>query len=154
MWPFKKSVQAGPIPRDPEGRGWVNMKGTIQGLPAYIRFDSTLKKIAPHPDYRHEILVTIAFNSAEEDGLPSSEDDLCEADDIEDLFKSRLEKDETAVLALILTTGGVRELYFYSSDPDSAIRRWEKFLQPRMETHQVEFAVRPDPAWEIFHKFA
>jgi Family of unknown function (DUF695) len=154
MWPFKKDRKAGPIVPDPEGRGWVNMKGTIQGLPAYIRYDSTLKKVAPHPDYRHEVLVTIAFNSARENGLPASEDDLCAVDDIEDLFKSRLEKDQTAVLALVITTGGVRELYFYSSDPDNAIRHWEDYLQPRMDTHQVEFVIRPDADWEIYHKFA
>ncbi len=154
MWPFDKGSKPGPIRRDPQGRGWVNMKGQIQGLPAYIRYDSTLKKIAPHPEYGYEILVTISFNSAGETGLPSDEDDLCAVDDIEDRFKDELEESDTAVLALILTTGGVRELYFYSSNPNRAIGRWEDELQPRMDTHHVEFVIRRDAKWEMYHRFA
>jgi hypothetical protein len=42
----------------------VNLKGDLQHLPAFIRYDSGPKKSVPHPDYGHEIRVTIAFNSA------------------------------------------------------------------------------------------
>jgi hypothetical protein len=152
MWPFKKKSE--PLNLDPERQDWMNMKGEIQGLPAFIRLDAGLKKVAPHADYGYEILVSISFNSAQDNGLPESEDDLCAVDDIEELFKTQLERGQNAVLALVITTGGVRELYFYCANPDLAVRRWEDFLQPRMETHQVHFVIRPDADWEVYHQFA
>lgn len=84
------------------------MKGEIEGLPAFMRLDAGLKKSAGHPDFGHEILVVIGFNSANENGLPSSKEDLTEVDELEERIKDHLESEQTAILALILTHGGVR----------------------------------------------
>ncbi len=148
MWPFSR--KPAPISFDPNRSDWVNMKGEIEGLPAFMRLDAGLKKSAGHPDFGHEILVVIGFNSANENGLPSSKEDLTEVDELEERIKDHLESEQTAILALILTHGGVRQLYFYSSDPDRAIRQWEDNLRPQIETRSVEFFIRPEPKWEMY----
>jgi hypothetical protein len=150
----KKRRNSNKLSPDPDAEDWVNMQGEIGGLPAFVRVNVGVKKLAPHPDYGHEILVSSAFNTAQENGLPASEEDLSQVDEIEELCKTELEKGQTALLVLVVTSGGVRELYFYSSDPEDAIRRWEAAIQPRIQTHEVEFRVRPDPDWEVYQQFA
>jgi hypothetical protein len=141
-------------PVDPADCAWLNAKGTIQDFPAYFRLNGSLKERAPCTGFEYEVLVLIYFNSTGDNGLPQSEKDLSAVDDIEDKFKDRLEATGSAILALVITTDGARELYFYSSDPDAAIAEWEEKLQPRMRTHKVEFKIRPDEEWDIYRKFA
>ncbi len=142
------------LPVDPADCAWLNAKGTIQGLPAYFRLNESLKELAPCSGFEYEVLVLIYFNSTGDNGMPQSERDLTQVDDIEDQFKDHLEATGSAILALVITTDGAREVYFYSSDPEAAIDEWEEKLQPRMRTHKVEFKVRPDEEWEAYQEFA
>jgi len=142
------------LPVLPDDCRWANAKGTIRGKPAYVRLNTSLQNHAPVAGFDSEVLVVIYFNSTGDSGLPQSEADLTVVDDIEEVFKSRLEEDGTAILALIVTHDGARELYFYSSDPDAAIEHWEQTLRRRIQTHQVQFKVRPDAEWEVYADFA
>jgi hypothetical protein len=153
MDPAKRQPKRVRLPVSPDECRWANARGTIGGLPAFIRINSTLQEIAPCPGFGHEALVRIAFNSAGDNGMPESEDDLTAVDEIEDCCKERLEAGGTAALALVITCDGARELYFYSSDPRAAVSAWES-LQPRFTTHRVEFGVRPDDRWEVLGNFA
>lgn len=138
----------------PGGCSWENARGHLGGLPAFLRVNATLRDHVPRPGFGHEIAVVIHFNSAGADGLPESEQDLSAVDEIEEGIKECLESSGTAVLAVVVTCDGVRRLYFYSSDAPAAIERRERELGPGMETHRVDFDIRPDPAWERYNEFA
>jgi hypothetical protein len=142
------------LPVDPDECRWANAKGTIQGMPAFVRINTTLQEMGPCPGFGHEVSVLIHFTSAGDNGLPESEDDLSAVDEIEDLCKERLEAGGTAALALVITSGGTRELTFYSSDPQAAVTAWEYHIQPRVTTHRAELLVRPDGRWEALQQFA
>jgi hypothetical protein len=142
------------LPVHPDDCRWANAKGDLKGWPAYFRINTSLQDFAPCGGFDHEILILIHFNSAGDNGLPEDEDDLTAVDGIEDRIKDRLEADRTAVLALVITCEGARELYFYMADPKAAIQAWEDDLQPDIKTHRVRFEIRPDEDWRVYRKFA
>lgn len=155
MWPFKRT-NAGPgsLRVDLDNQ-WANLKGESGGLPVYVRVNTALRTIKGHPAYDHEIRVSIAFNSTDEEtGLPVEEDDLQQVDELEDVFRDCLQAGQESLLALVMTTNGTRDLYFYSSNAQGAIGKFENNLRPRMTTHQVEFSARPDSNWEMFERFS
>lgn len=144
-------------PRPPaagsEPRDWLNMKAEMDGRPVFIRMHASLRDPAVQRAYGHQISTRITFHELQENGLPSSDEELTAVDELEDWLKDRLEASSHTLLALVLTGYGVRDCYFYSSDPQSAIRVWEQELQPNIRSHQVAFEIRPDPQWEMYRRF-
>jgi hypothetical protein len=139
-------------PITPDDCEWANAQGTISGLPAYLRINATLEETAPWRGYDHEVMVAIKFNDVGETGMPTAEEDLNTVDEIEDRVKERLEADGKAILALVLTSDGRRELYFYTVDAKEAVRAWEEDLEPALTTHHVEIHVRPDAEWGVYRR--
>ena len=149
---FKKRPPDSPaLMNDP--RDWANMKGEIGGEPVFIRIRTSLRDPALQRAYGHEISTQINFRELQDNGLPSSEEELTAVDELEDWLKDRLESSSRSLLGLVLTGSGVRVCYFYSADPQAAIRIWEQELQPNIRNHQVTFQIRPDPQWQMYRRF-
>lgn len=131
---------------------WANATGEIEGLPAYLRINSTLEKMAPVSGYDHLAVVTLWFKDPGDDGMPKDTEDVAGVDALEELVVGRLENGRT-ILALALTNDGARELYFYSSAPQAAIEAWEKELLPAIKSHEAEINIEPDEGWEAFKTY-
>jgi hypothetical protein len=110
--------------------------------------------VVRHPDYDHVAIASIAFNDCRDDGMPATGEELSAIDGIEDQFRDLLQQGEESLLAVVVTTDGRRDLIFYTSNAKGAIRKFEDKLSPRMDTHQVEFTIRPDAKWGIYSQFA
>jgi hypothetical protein len=102
----------------------------------------------------HEVLVLIGFNDVLDNGLPSSEEDLQSARDLEGWIGDCLRARCPTEKAVHVTGDGAREAWFYTADPVAAIEVWEKQLQPNISSHQVAFYVRHDPEWQVYNHFA
>lgn len=138
-----------------EPRDWSNLQAELEGgMPLFVRIRTSLADRQVQTRYGHEIAVVLEILDADETGMPTSEEELDALDVLEDLFKDRLEQSGNAVLALVVTTGGTRTLYFYSADPHSAIRAWESEIQPTILNRRVSFDIQPDPEWEAYRCFA
>jgi len=149
---FKRRTLPGP-PAGSEPRDWANMRGEINGRPAFIRIRTSLSQPAARMGYDHEITAQIAFHELQDNGLPASDEELTAVDELEDWIKAHLESASPSVLGLVITGSGVRVCYFYSADPQAAIRVWETQLQPHIGGQQVTFQIRPDAQWQMYRRF-
>jgi hypothetical protein len=149
---FKKRPPAMPAANS-EARDWANMRGELGSKTVFVRIRTSLRARSAQVSYEHEITVEIAFHELQENGLPSSHEELTAVDELEDWLKDRLESASRSVLGLVITGDGVRVCYFYSADPRTAIRVWEEELQPNVHSHQLTFRVRPDPEWQMYRSF-
>jgi hypothetical protein len=137
-----------------EPRDWANLQAEMQGgMPLFARIRTSLADRRVQAKYGHEIAVVLHMLESDETGMPTSGEELDALDALEDRFKDRLEQGGTAVLALVVTTEGTRTLYFYSADPQPAIRAWERELQPTIRDRRVTFDIQPDAAWEAYRCF-
>lgn len=132
---------------------WLNLSGTLRGNPARIRLNEGVVPLQDDPAWAVEMLVTVHVNDVGDDGLPRDIDEYTALDALEDLYRDALQRGGRSVLALVITTDGIRDLIFYTSDPDAAIKEFEERLKPATTTHPVEFTIRPN-AWELYRRFA
>ena len=149
---FKKRPQDQPGDTG-EPRDWVNMKAEMSGRPVFIRIRASLRDQTVQRRYGHEICTRIVFHELQDNGLPSSDEELTAVDELEGWIMDRLESTSCNVLALVLTGYGVRDCFFYSSDPQAAIRIWDQELQPNIRSHRVTFDIRPEPQWQMYRRF-
>jgi hypothetical protein len=102
------------------------------------------------PPLDHEVLVRVTFNDPSDQGLPSREE-LDIARRYEDWIAAHLQARCPVEKAVQMTGNGVRDVYFYCSDPAAALRAWEEELQPAIRSHQVAFYVRESPDREVLN---
>jgi Family of unknown function (DUF695) len=153
MFDWFKKRSPPPPPAEGGAREWVNMRCELGGKPVFVRIRSSLRPRSARAGYGHEVAAAIAFHEVRDNGLPSSSEELTEVDELEDWLKDRLESASRSVLALVTTGDGVRVCYFYSAEPDEAVRVWEEELQPKVRSHRVTLTVRPDEEWQAFRRF-
>jgi len=156
MWPFGRGGRSVDVSTlDLDGH-WANAKieNEKANRPGFVRWNEGLAPIAAHPAYAHEAVFSIRYQAVRENGLPASKEELQAADRIEDHIRGALEADRTSLLAVVLTRDGLRDLIFYTRDPDRVIAWFEQLKRrPHELTHPVELNIRPDVEWELFHAF-
>ena len=133
---------------------WTNSSGEIGGNPAQMRRNEGVQSLCGDPDWAAEVRVAIQISDVGDDGLPDGASEFEALDAVEDLYRDALQRGGTCVLALVVTMDGIRDLIFYTSNPDAVIREFEERLKPATETHQVELTIRPDETWELYQRFA
>jgi hypothetical protein len=133
---------------------WANLSGTLHHKPAQFRRNDGMLSLRDDPAWSHEVRVAIRFNRVRDDGLPDGKEEYVALDAVEDLYRDALQRDGTAALALVITTDGIRDLIFYTCDPEAVIREFETSLKPATRTHNVELTIRVDPRWELYRRFA
>ena len=52
-----------------------------------------------------------------------------------------------------ISTGGMREFVFYTSDPEAAHRALED-INSRVTSHEFQRIIEPDPEWSVYRQFA
>jgi hypothetical protein len=141
----------GQLAIDPE-TDWSNMKGTMGGWDAMILFHTGLRPAAGHPRYDRRLTVSIPFHETNEAGMPDTEEEYLAVCDFGDKIAEALREDQESLLAMTITTQGRRDLIFYTSDADAALRRLEAF-QTDDQSHAVESAVQWDTFWGMYRSF-
>ena len=85
------------------------------------------------------------MDEPDESGLPS--DDEAEAlNEFEDRLVNAVEPDNHSVLAIAMTTGGVREWVFHTSDVKGFVDRLTKMPQNESR-YPIEIHHQHDPEW-------
>ena len=138
-------------PKDPftAEEAWAVYEGADAGLPLMARFNTGLKRSVGHPDYGIRIGIAVPFNDATEFGFPATTEHerLHQVEEqIEALARGR------AVLAGVITTGGMREFILYTSSGEW-IEGFHQALRSGVATHEVQMIAETDPNWELYRMF-
>ena len=135
-----------------DGSGpWILAQGTYLDKPIFVRINEGLKGITGHPEYRDQIRIAVPLREPTDQGLPD-EAESTELNTLEDTLCETLLEANESLLALVLTSRGVRELVFYTADKEAA-RRKATALGRASKTHRFQVTLRHDPDWQVFKQF-
>jgi|SRR5437762_1558798 len=149
MWPFKKTHPE--IPAEGVSESWTMFQGEYDGKPLIARANVGLKPFIGHPRYSHQVGVAIPLRTPDENGFPSS-DESAELTDIEDNLCSELTSGNESLFAAVITTGGMREFVFYTSNPKSVELKLKK-IRETVLGHTVQGMIRDDADWSVYRQF-
>lgn len=149
MWLFKRKHLE--VPEPGVAQSWTMFQGEYDGKPLIARANVALKPFVGHPRYSHQVGIAVPFRSPDENGFPMS-DEAAELMDIEDRICSELEGGNESLFAVVITTGGMREFVFYTSNPQGVEVKL-KNLSETIQGHTVQGMVKPDKAWTVYNQF-
>jgi uncharacterized protein DUF695 len=149
VWPFQKKY---PTRDKLEIReSWKVGHGEYGGKVLIARFNSGLKEIAGHPAYPYQVGIAAPLRAPNEQGLPTVEEDERLAL-VEGEIAKVLEDKRESILVGVLSTAGMREFVYYSTN-EIVVR--EKFEQLRrsISSHDLQLIIQKDPAWSVYRQF-
>jgi len=144
---FKKRA-----PVYPTESHWSVGRGMHDGMPIFVRRNTSAASLAGHPDYRFRVGVAIPLKSPKADGLPGN-DEMNELNAIEDALCARLEVNRESLHVLSITTQGMREFIFYTRSPAEVEPALEA-LRSEVAGHELQSYVAEDPKWGVYAHFA
>ena len=97
-----------------------------------------------------QFIVEWKFSDSQPNGLPSTVEHE-QAVALEQMIRAPLESDGAAILAIITTGNGYRELYFYCRDPQLLASRFNDVVKGR--ELPVELHAGFDPDWKVYQQF-
>ena len=150
MWPFKRSP---PDKKDLElHESWSISQGKHGSNPMIVHVNRGVAAAVRHPAYTHQVGVAVPLRAPDTTGFPGPEESQ-ELDAIEDLLDSRLTAERLCVHVATISTGGIREFVFYTSDPPETHALLEQ-LSKQVSTHKIQHIIQLDPKWGIYRQFA
>ena len=131
---------------------WSISQGDFDDRPIIVRTNTGAARLAGDSRYRHRVGVALPLRKPDERGFPQPEE-IAELDAIEDKLVLALTAEGTALLVLVITTAGMREFVFYTSEPAS-VESHLKRLSQKAETHELQHVVEEDSEWGVYKMFA
>lgn len=141
MWPFSKKLEV------PENE-WTVAQGENRGNPMFIRFNAGLQGLGAKEHYAYRVGCAVPLKAPNEHGLPAKEE-FAALDAIEDALVQSF--GEHTLLAVVITTSGMREFVFYTAKP-KAVETAHQELKTRFE-HELQLIIQHDPAWNVYADF-
>lgn len=127
---------------------WGLSQGTYHDKPIFFRVNKGLKKIIGHPQYPHQVGIAVPLNNPNEHGLPISvEGDQLNV--IEDQLVDSLEVEKVSVFAGAISTNGMREFVFYTSNPEQVVGKF-KAIQGKTTSHEIQLMIKEDKDWQTY----
>ena len=137
--------------RIPDGP-WMVGQGEFDGRAIVVRTNTGASSFAGDARYGHRVGVAVPLRNPNADGLPEPAESA-ELDDVEDKLVPALTDGGIATFVLAITTAGMREFVFYTSNPTSVESRLEQ-LSEEIGTHELQHVIEHDPKWDVFKQFA
>lgn len=130
---------------------WGISRGEHDGDPLIVRCNKTVGEWTGQAELPIKLGFAIPLNHPNEGGLPDAEENAA-LGQIEDEIVRQVFAATSAVFALALTTGIMKEFIFYiASDTDSsAIHARIRELVP---THEVQCIAVQEPGWDSYRAF-
>lgn len=130
---------------------WTVIHGLLNGRPLITRFNVGLKELAGHPDYDHQVGIAVPLETPNDHGLPGVEEDR-QLGQVEDAIANVLEEGHESLLAGVISTGGMREFVFYTSDPAAVRQKFERLCE-EITSHRIQLMIQQDPRWSVYNQF-
>jgi hypothetical protein len=96
--------------------------------------------------------IAIPLNESDKDGLPTQKEQE-NLNTIEDSLFSSVEVENHTIVALIITTNGMREFVLYSESVDKA-KKIASNLKSMVNTHEIQSYTEEDSSWSTYNQFA
>lgn len=129
---------------------WSLIEYRPQGSPECWFFRKNLAPEIPprHTDYPYLAYLTFAYLPRDDSGLPSDTDERV-LFNIEDSGLADLLAGSLAVQIGAVTKRGIKDLLFYTRDPQEFLRRAERFRDTYTQ-FRVGCEISPDPEWSQY----
>jgi len=131
---------------------WTLLKGKHNGRVMLILSNDVLRKCIAHPEYPYRVGIAVPFVTPDDNGLPS-DGELQQLEAIEDTLSEVLSADNESLLAIVITTCGMREFVLYTGAPEQVKVKFEK-LKGMIETHRLQMIVEGDKSWKVYKEFS
>jgi|SRR6185437_71154 len=134
-------------------KDWTVLQGNLDGKPIFTSFRTSVNTKENHEHYPYQIGVAIPLLNPTVDGLPTDE----EAEQlwaISDNLQSTLGTEYKALYVMSITTGGMREFVFYTSDwKPKEIEATVKSIEKKIGKHELQFMIQEDKNWKTYTDF-
>jgi hypothetical protein len=130
---------------------WSVATAEDDGKPLIFRIRNKPPPFAKKKAFPHLLAVSWAYDSRNEQGMPSQEA-VAQMTQLEDLLEEAFEGARQAFLSVIVTGNGVREWQWYARNPDDAMKLVNETLG-ELEPFPVEFSFQDDPEWVGYSRF-
>jgi hypothetical protein len=131
---------------------WALGQGECDGKPMFLRTNTGAARLAGDARYRHRVAVAVPVRAPNPNGFPRPEE-ATQIDQIEDQLDQALTSAGNSIFVLAITTAGMREFVFYTSDPAASAASVAQ-LASTVQSHQLQHVVEDDPEWEVYQQFA
>jgi hypothetical protein len=128
---------------------WEISRGAIDDAPLIVRKNRGALAFANGSEaYSYRVMIAIGINRVDENGLPTPEAsaDLYQFEDKVELAL----KDTDSVIALVLTAQKMRQLVFYTAQPDKVDRVLEKMKESESGL-DWGYEIAYDADWSLYH---
>jgi hypothetical protein len=130
---------------------WTVSHSARQGKPLIARINRGLIPLIGDSRYGHCIGVAVQFKAPTDNGFPLPEESA-QLSEIEDALAAALEQNHESLFAAVITTNGMREFLFYTSDVEAVKAKLAVVIE-RIDTYEkVGRAIKPDPDWTIYRR--
>ena len=136
------------IATDDPKESWAVSRGSVDGAPLIVRKNRGALAVAKSREaYPYRVMIAIGINRVDENGFPIAEasNDLHQ---FEDKVGAAL-KNTDSVIAVVLTVPRMRQLVFYTAQPDTVDGVLEKMKQQESTLHWG-YEVAHDPGWSLY----
>lgn len=130
---------------------WNVAAGQHDGHKLFVRRNASAAGLIGHADYVHRVGFAVPLLQSDEEGLPSTEESLV-LNDIEDALSDRLEAGQDGLLAVVVTTSGMREFVFYTRKPGT-VETIVAEVRQSFPSHKIQFYVAADKNWDGYRQF-
>jgi hypothetical protein len=131
---------------------WNVYQGEYSGKPLLVRANIGLIDFSAKNKYPVRLGIAIPLNESDKDGLPTQKEQE-NLNTIEDSLFSSVEVENHTIVALIITTNGMREFVLYSESVDKA-KKIASNLKSMVNTHEIQSYTEEDSSWSTYNQFA
>ena len=131
---------------------WVVKHGKYCGRPVIVRLNRGVESALGHPAYSHQVGVALPLRHPDDRGFPNPTENEA-LGQIEDDLVAALCNENRCIYAAAISTGGMREFVFYTSDAEATHRDLER-LRALITSHDVQHVIQEDPKWNVYREFA
>lgn len=130
---------------------WMLYQGQNDGMPMFVRRNDSAKQLKAKFNFNFIIGISIPFLNPNSDGFPQGEESVLFGQIEDDLF-DQFEKDQAALVVLIITTGGMREFISYAQNPSILEKRIDD-LKRKYSTYDFQVYIEEDKKWNLYSQF-
>jgi uncharacterized protein DUF695 len=125
---------------------WGLYEKQYEGHPLRVRLNEGIEEYVCHPRYMYQVCITVSLNDVDENGFPFPEE--CKLlDELEMLFKDKLQQQQISVFAAVLTSDGSRIYILYTYLPDFCQNAVDE-LNNDWIYHEIVTTTQEDRNWE------
>jgi len=129
---------------------WRVAEGEHNGNPMIVRLNTAYRKFAGVEGYDHQVGIAMPLLDPQPSGLPSTDENAA-LDEIEDNLCGLFESGKESIFVAVITTSGMRELVFYTRDPENVKAKFEQ-AKSSVDGHEVQLLIQPDRDWKIYER--